>query len=161
MKNQYLSVLPLLFVSFTLSAQQSVLEPEESPFLEQFGEYTVFYSAVRSDSLPDEMARRHGLPARADAVLLNIAVRREGMNVPARVEARATNLAQQVRMIDMNRSEANDYVSYLGVVDIADQEVLDFHVEIQPEGAAEAFTLEFRGEFLPMPRAASGRSGVQ
>jgi hypothetical protein len=129
-----------------------IIGAAQSPFESQIGDYTVIYSAVPSDTLPEEMARRYGLPQRSDAVLLNVTVQREGMNVPARIEARATNLALQQREIEMLESVANDLVSYVGVVEIAEREVLDFELDILPEGAEQPLRFEFRQNFLPQPR---------
>ena len=51
----------------------------------------------------------------------------------------------------MHESVANDLVSYVGVVQIADREVLDFDLEVLPEGASRPIRLRFREEFLPHP----------
>jgi hypothetical protein len=149
MRKTWLKPLPLaafaLFFAPLLGAAQS-------PFESRIGDYTLLYSAVPSDTLPEEMARRYGLPQRSDAVLLNVTVQREGMNIRARIEARATNLALQQREIEMLESVANDLVSYVGVVEIADREVLDFELDILPEGAERPLRIEFRQNFLPQTR---------
>lgn len=115
----------------------------------QLDDYTVIYSAVRADTLPEETARRHGLPTHSNAALLNVTVQRGGMNVEAAIDASATNLARQHRMIEMRETVANDLVSYMGVVEIADREVLDFVIDIRPEGAERSYRIEFRETFLP------------
>jgi hypothetical protein len=138
-------LVPLLLLALAVQAQLTS---------EQFGAYTVHYGAVASDALPDEVAQRHGLPANSEAVLLNVTVQQDGANVPARIEARAVNLAQQTRDIEMYETVANDLVSYLGVVEIAEREVLDFQVDVLPQGASEPLRIEFREEFLPNPLGA-------
>lgn len=134
-----------------LSAQQTI---------EDFGEYRVIYGAVRSDALPEEVARRHGLPTNSDAVLLNVTVQRGGANVPATIEARAVNLAGQSRDVQMHETVANGLVSYIGVIEIAEREVLDFELSVVPEGAARAMRLEFREEFLPAPLGRGAESDI-
>lgn len=127
---------------------------QHGPYQTEFGDYTLIYSVVRSDSLPEEEARRHGLPSDPNAALLNVTVQRGGENVRARIEATATNLAEQRRTIDIYESMTNDFVSYIGVIDIADREVLDFTVDVLPEEAERPLRIEFRETFLPHPRDA-------
>lgn len=119
----------------------------------QAGEYRLIYSAVRSDAVPEAIARHHGLPAEAGSVLLNVTVQHRGRNVAAMIDARAINLAEQMREIEMHETYANDLVSYIGIVNIANREVVDFQLEILPEGATDPITLEFREEFVPIPGA--------
>lgn len=147
----------------SVSAQQSVSKSrsDPAPFSESFGDYSVLASAVPSSTLPEEARSAHGIPADSDAVLLNVTVRLRGENVRARINATATNLAGQEKEIDMNESVANGFVSYVGLVDIGDSEVLSFDVEVLPEGAQEAHAFEFRQAFAPVPRdGAEGDDGV-
>ncbi|MBN1237569.1 MAG: DUF4426 domain-containing protein [Gammaproteobacteria bacterium] len=123
-----------------------------SPHREIFGEYTLLYGAVPSATLPEEVRRRHDIPLGTDTVLLNVTVQRGGENVRAQIDATATNLAGQSRDVEMNETVANGLVSYVGIVDVAEQEVLDFELEVLPEGAAEPFGVEFREEFVPTAR---------
>lgn len=123
---------------------------DESPLREQFGDYTVIYSVVRSDALADEIARQHGVPSNREAALLNVTVQRSGANVPAQIDVEAVNLAQQTREIEMMATVANGFVSYVGVVDVSEREVVDFHLEILPEGAAAPIDFTFRESFFPV-----------
>ena len=140
-----------------VAAQSVAQSGSGGPYRAEIGEYTLIYSAVRSDALPAEMARRHGLPERANAVLVNVTVQRDGDNIPAQISAAATNLAQQRREIDIEESVANGFVSYIGVVDIANREVLDFEIQVLPEGASSPLEISFREEFLPQPRTPPAR----
>lgn len=113
------------------------------------GPYVLQSSATRSDVLPRESAAAHGLPWSSNAVILNLSVRRAGTTVPAQVEARATNLAEQVRDVEMHETRANDMVAYLGVIEIAPREVLTFDISVLPEGESEPIPMRYRSEFLP------------
>lgn len=139
----------LLTAAFGLCAP--TVFAQHGPYRRQLDDYTVIYSVVRSDTLPEETARRHRLPANTNAALLNVTVQRDGMNVEAAIDASATNLARQRREIDMHETVANNLVSYVGVVEIADREVLDFIVDLRPEGAEQSYRIEFRETFLPNP----------
>ena len=119
----------------------SSARPDGTPLREQFGEYTLIYSVVRSDALADDVARRHGVPSNADAALLNVTVQHRGANIPAEVNVRAVNLAQQSRDVEMIPTVASDLVSYLGVVEVEDL----------PYGATTPFTFTFRESFFPTP----------
>ncbi len=141
---------------FAAGAEHAAAQVGAGPHQTEVGDYTLIYSAVRSDALPDIMARRHGLPANSNAALLNLTVQRDGRNVRAEVRASATNLAQQTREIDMAESIESNFVSYIGVIEIADREVLDIELEVQPEGAASPIEVSFRQEFLPQPRSSEG-----
>lgn len=149
-KGVYTSTLFLAALCLWWPAGASAQE-DGTPYRERFGEYTLVYSVVRSDALVEAVARRHGLPTTPGALLLNVTVQHQGDNVPASIEARAVNLARQVRYIEMHETEANDLVSYIGIVEVADQEVLDFHLEVLPRGAEEPFRFAFRESALPVP----------
>lgn len=153
-RNGVLGVIAMLGV-VTLSGRGAL--GQHGPYQSEIGDYTVIYSVVRSDTLPVEEASRHGLPADPNAVLVNVTVQRGGENVTAQMNAIVTNLAEQQREIEMRESVANDLVSYIGVVEIADREVLDFTIDILPEGTDAPFRLEFRETFLPQPRDAAPR----
>ena len=110
-------------------------------------DYTLRASAVRSNLLPEATLREHGLAADDLAVLLNVTVMHEGRNVPAEVQARAINLAQQVEEVEMHATRANDLVSYTGISNTAPTEVLRFEIEVLPEGASDPIHVEFQESF--------------
>jgi hypothetical protein len=121
----------------------------------QFGEYTVFYTAVETDALPEAMLRKYRLPPPGtDAVLLNVAVQLAGKNVPADVEARVINLADETHRITMRETEANGMLAYLGVVHLDTPGVLTFELEIRPRGAAMPLRMTFQRNFMPVPETA-------
>jgi hypothetical protein len=131
---------------------------------ERFGEYTVYYSAVRADELPSEELRAYRLPANERTVLLNVAVTVDGKNVPARVEARMIDLAQQVRSIPMREDESNGEIAYLGVARIEDPEdTLTFELEISLPSVERPFRVRFRQSFesVPGPSTEASERGVE
>jgi hypothetical protein len=136
----------------------------EIPARQQFGEYTVYYTAVKTDALPESMLRKYRLPPpRADAVLLNVAVQLGGKNVPADVEARVTNLADETHRIRMRATEANNMFAYLGVVHLDAPGVLTFELEIRPRGAEMPLRVAFQRSFEPVPETTTdaGEHGVR
>jgi hypothetical protein len=134
------------------------------PAQQRFGDYTVYYTAVKADALPESMLRKYRLPPpSADAVLLNVAVQLAGKNVPADVAARVTNLADETHPISMRKTEANNMLAYLGVVHLDAPGVLTFDVEIRPRGAAMPLRVEFQRSFEPVPETTTeaGEHGVE
>ncbi len=139
--------------------------PAPPPAAQQrFGNYTVYYSAVRTNALPQSVLRRHGLPGPSrDEVLLNVSVKLKGQSVPADVHASAMNLAQERRSIPMRVAETGGMFAYIGTLHIPDeQEVLTFSVEVRPRGRQKPLDLSFRRSFVPVPatQTAAGRHGV-
>lgn len=116
----------------------------------RFGDYTVFYNALRVSELPDQVLSAHELPMAPDEVLLIVAVEQQGENVEADVAASATNLAEQIDEIPMRELVENEMVSYMGTTDLEYREVLDFRIEIVVAGADRPFLLEFRERFYPL-----------
>jgi hypothetical protein len=124
----------------------------EVPSQARFGDYTIYYSAVRASALPESMLRKYSLPPPSeDAILLNVAVQLAGTNVPAEIEARVTNLAEETHSVEMHPTEANAMVSYLGVVEISAPGVLTFDLEIRPRASLRPFHVEFRRSFEAAP----------
>jgi hypothetical protein len=144
-------------------AQAAALEPV--PVGKRFGDFTVFYSAVRTDTLPPNTLRAHRLPPPSKhTVLLDVAVKRDGQSVPAEVKASVVNLAQQIHRVKMRAAKTDAMFAYLGVVHIAEpQEVLTFEIQILPEGAEKPLELRFRKNFMPVPDTSTGagRHGVE
>lgn len=131
------------------TAQETGVEEFEPLLREQVGEYTILSSTTRSDALPAETAERHNLPQSDEAAILNVTVQREGRNVEADVNVRVTNLAQQIRDIEMRETRANDRVSYLGIIDLAPRETLTIDLEILPAGETEPIRLSYQRSFMP------------
>lgn len=127
------------------------------PFRRRIGDYTVFYNAVRTAQLPESVLQQNGLGRPSEhEVLLDVAVRKNGKTVPARIKARAMNLDYVVKHLKLRASKANGMISYLGTVHIATREVLRFHLRVHPMGARQSYTVEFRERFLPRGQASGG-----
>jgi hypothetical protein len=136
----------------------------EVPARQQFGEYTVYYTAVKTSALPESMLQKYRLPPPSvDAVLLNVAVQLAGKNVPADVDARVTNLADETHPIKMQETEANHMLAYLGIVRLDAPGVLTFDLEIRPRAAEMPLRVEFRRSFVPVPETGTeaGEHGVE
>jgi hypothetical protein len=146
-RNRLLATLLALVLLAPLSAAHALQAREVNG-------YTIHYSAVTTDLLSPEVARAHGITRSPERVLLNIAVRRQIPGQPvdepaaAQVSAEATNIAEQLRVVEMREVREPQTIYYLGEVTVADEEILQFTVEVQPEGETWTYTLEFEQQFF-------------
>lgn len=105
-------------------------------------------SVVSSLSIPDASAKAAGIQRAANVGILNVTVLRKGSQltetVPADVKAEAVDLAGARRLIRLNESRANGWVSYTGTFTFAPREVLDFHVSAQPAGGGQPLEMTYR-----------------
>ena len=122
-----------------------------------FGDYRVHYSAFNSTSIAPEVARSYGLTRSQYRGILNITVQRKEGDPPypasgADLRIQATNLADQTKQIAMQRIEEGDAIYYIGEFPVSDKEVLNFRVDIQPEGSSQTYDLRFRQQFFTSDR---------
>lgn len=121
-----------------------------------FGDYVVHYNAVPTDVIPPSVAREYGIRRSDDRGLLNIAVEKKvaggtSQSVPARIQVHAVNLAEQIKAVELRAAGSGGYTYYIGTFPVADREVIDFTVEIRPEGSDRELVLEFRSRFVATP----------
>lgn len=122
----------------------SIPSPEPPPSRQSFGEHTVYFSTVPSTDIPESVSREHDLPRGENKMLLIVAVERDGTNVEADVAARATNLAAQMTVIEMNPVIGNGEISYMGDFDVESRSIVDFEIVVNAATADEPFLIEFR-----------------
>ena len=90
-----LSFFAALGISLHASAESS----------KEFGDYTIHYTAFRSDTLQPEIAKAYNLTRRNNRVIINIAVIKKvagttGTPTSAKVEGQASNLTGQLKELD-------------------------------------------------------------
>ena len=117
------------------------------------GEYKIHYNAVPTHLLTPEVARAYGIQRSQNRAMLNVTVLRKGGEgqldtaITAKVGASATNLTGQRREIDMRLISEQEAHYYIGEVRVANEENLEFKVQVLPDGVAEPFELAFRQKF--------------
>jgi len=84
--------------------------------------------------------------------MINVSVIKEsdgttGTPVKADVTARATNLTGQSRDIDLREILDGDAIYYIGEMRVANQETINFQLEVQPQGASKTFQAKFSQTF--------------
>lgn len=118
-----------------------------------FGDYTVHYNAFNSDVLQPSMAEAYGIVRSKNRGMLTITILKNekgthGKPVRAAVTASASNLTGQFRTFNVREIEDGDSIYYLSVFHVAHEEMLDFVLQILPEGETKVFTVRFRQQFF-------------
>lgn len=115
--------------------------------------YTLRSSVAATASLPASSLADQGIEPAPHRALLNVVVLKSGQKprrtVPAEVEAHVRTLSGSRRAIEMKEVKANDRVSYVGVVDHAAREVLNFEIRARPEGTQKAIVLRYQDRMAP------------
>jgi hypothetical protein len=137
-----LSLVLGLFLSVAAHAEQSA----------DFGDFVVYYNAVRTDFFNPEVAKAYGITRSRHRALLTISVLRKRMGlaaqpVEARVEARGVNLSNQIKEIKVREIKEPGAVYYIAELPVTNGETIDFTITVQPEGGEER-TVTFRQEFV-------------
>lgn len=116
-----------LLLSLQVNAEQSVT----------FGDYVVHYNAFRSDSIPAEVARRHGIVRSNHRAVINITVMKRGEDgtttpIAAQVWGSATNLNNQLNTLHFFPVREQNAVYYLDQFRIDNNETLKFEIHVNP-----------------------------
>ena len=124
-----------------------------TPATKTFGEYTVHLNAFNSDTLQPNMAKAYNITRSKNRGLLTISVvknslSKNGKPVKAEVTAKATNLTGQLKNIQIREIDDGNSVYYLSEFHVADKEVLDFTIEVQPGDKSGPYTVQLRQQFF-------------
>lgn len=116
-----------------------------------FGEYRVHYNTINTSFLSAQVAREYGIQRSDRRAMLSLTVqRKEGektVPIKADIEAQATNLTGQLRQVSLRAVEDGEAIYYIGEFGIENEEVLNFQVDLKPQGASDAISLQFREQF--------------
>jgi hypothetical protein len=118
-----------------------------------FDRFELHHNAVRSDFIPAEVAVAQGISRSASRGLVNIAIlRRDDSGGKAPSEAVITltvfNLAGQSQAVRMRAVREPDALYYIGEFRIAGIDTYRFEAEIEPAGAARAYSLRWSQELF-------------
>ncbi len=119
----------------------------------QFGDYIVHYNTINTSFLSAQVAREYDIQRSNSRAMLNIAVQKktdkpQNQAVRAEIEVTATNLNGQQRQVAMRSVEDGEAVYYIGELGVENEEVLNFHVKVRPEGASRTLELQFSEQFF-------------
>ncbi|MEJ2393703.1 MAG: DUF4426 domain-containing protein [Candidatus Thiodiazotropha sp.] len=115
--------------------------------------YTIHHNAISSASLDPAIARQYSIQRSKYRGMLNVSVIKEkpgttGESVRAVVLAKATNIRGQMITIPMRQVTEGDAVYYIGEFRIADQETLNFELQVQPQGTSRFYNAKLTQQFF-------------
>jgi hypothetical protein len=115
--------------------------------------YTIHHNALTTDTLTPQVAKTYDIQRSKNRGLLNVSVIKEqegttGTPVKARIDASASNLTGQSRTIELREVIDGDAIYYLADFRVANQETLEFRLEVQPEGADTSYSAGFSQQFF-------------
>lgn len=116
------------------------------------GGYTIHHNALTTDNLPIQVANAYGIQRSKTRGLLNVSVLRDDLNGPgtpvrAEIIAVARTLYGQIRPMDMREVVEGEAIYYLADFPVAHREILNFDLEILPEGGRYPLRANMRQEF--------------
>ena len=116
------------------------------------GGYTIHHNALTTDSLPVQVATAYGIQRSKNRALLNVSVIRDddgGLGTPVHADIRAVarTLYGQIRSIEMREIVEDKAIYYIADFPVANREVLNFDLEVQPEGGRYPLRAHLRQAF--------------
>lgn len=126
-------------------------EPETATSRD-FGDYILYFNALRTDQLTPEVARQYNIVRSKNRVLLNVSMVRKveggtGVPVPGSVTAQAVNLNGQLKNLSVRQITEGEAVYYIGDVSVGSGETLVFTVDATPINETSRFSVRFVREF--------------
>lgn len=116
-----------------------------------YGEYTIHYNALSTDSLSPDVAKAYGIRRSKARGMINVAVRKKledgtEVPVPAKVRAESRNIHAQIDELELRQIKEEQSVYYIADFKVDDGETLRFKVDVTPEGSPLR-TVEFTQTF--------------
>ena len=118
----------------------------------RFGNYEVHFSAFNSTFLAPEIARAYQLERGPRQGLVNIAVRNvkdsdAGTAISAKLEGHRQNLLQQQSGLKFQEIREGSAIYYLAGFRFSNEEMLEFNINVQPDGSDRTRKVQFRQQF--------------
>ncbi|MFA7387878.1 MAG: DUF4426 domain-containing protein [Thiohalobacteraceae bacterium] len=140
---QLLCLAGLMVLALTARAESS----------QDFGEYVVHFNALTTDLLPPKVATEYNIRRSGSHAIVNVVVLRKvlgaaGQPVSAEVRGTTTNLTGVQRTLDLREIREPNAIYYIADFGVANEETLNFRIEVQPEGEKETFQVQFRQQFF-------------
>lgn len=139
----HLGLLTLLLFTCNVWAENSTSIPG----------YTIHHNAIPSASLDPAVAKQYRIQRSKYRGMLNVSVIKNvaettGKAVDAIVMAKATNIRGQLISIPMRRITEGEAIYFIGEFRIADQETLNFQLQVKPKGETRFYKAELSQQFF-------------
>lgn len=143
-----ISLLKLIMASVFIAACNLAMAGEPKVF----GEYTIHYNAFNTDTLQPAMAEAYNIVRSKNRGMITISVMKKDadmVNKPVRanITASASNLTGQFRKFTVREVDEGNSIYYLSEFHVAHEELLNFALQILPEGSTKPVSVEFRQKF--------------
>ncbi len=120
---------------------------------QDFGDYVVHFNALATDVLPPKVATEYNIKRSGNHAMLNVVVLRKvlgtsGKPVPATVTGMATTLSGTQRDFELREIREPNAIYYIADFGISNEEILNFHLKVRPEGEKDDFQVQFRQQFF-------------
>ena len=118
----------------------------------RFGDYEVYFSAFNSTFIAPEIARAYQLERGPKHGLVNIAIRNvkdseTGKAVTAQLDGQHKNLLQQSVSLKFQEVKEGSAIYYLAGFRFSNEELLEFSIDVKPEGSDTSYRVKFRQKF--------------
>ncbi|MES9970110.1 MAG: DUF4426 domain-containing protein [Candidatus Thiodiazotropha sp.] len=145
-----MTVTKYIFVFFSLCVLSTAGWAENSTAIPGF---TIHHNAIPSATLEPSVARQYGIQRSKYRGMLNVSVIKSvagttGESSEAVVLAKANNIRGQLISIPMRKIIEGDAIYYIGEFRIADQEKLNFELQVQPKGETRYYSAKLSQEFF-------------
>jgi hypothetical protein len=141
-----------IFLKYLLILLTAVPFMVQAERMQDFGDYVVHYNVIQTDTLDPQVTEAYGIKRSRYRVLINIVVQKKEMGVSVQphravVTSEVQNLIGQVIKIKMREVQESNAIYYLGELGVLDQDLLDFSVQVKPEGSDQKLSVKFRQKF--------------
>ena len=134
---RFMGVALLISLPFTSTAEN----------LTKFGDYVIHHTALPTDILLPEVARAYKIKRSKNRGMINLVVQHKGKAVRAKVTGTGSNLNGQLKHLQFNEIKDGDVIYYISNFRVTHKEVINFKIDVQPEGSSATHTVELRKEF--------------
>jgi hypothetical protein len=115
--------------------------------------YTIHHNAIPTATLDPAIAKQYRIQRSKYRGMLNVSVIKTvegttGTSTPAVILAKATNIRGQLISIPMRQVLEADAIYYIGEFRIADQETLNFDLQVQPQGETRFYKAKLSQQFF-------------
>jgi len=141
-------ILALLMLPVAFGTGSALAAPQSKTF----NDYTIHFNAFTSDTLQPNVAKAYKIKRSKNRALLTISVIKKslsptGMPVKAHITAKAINLTGQLKDLQIREIQEGPAIYYLSELRVADKEVLDITIQVQPEDKSGPYQLKLRQKF--------------
>lgn len=113
----------------------------------RFGDYVIHHNVLPTSLLLPEVARAYKIKRSEDQGMINIVVQHKGKGISAKVDGTGTNLNAQLKHLEFREIKDGDVIYYISTFRVTNKELINFKVNVQPDGSNTPHTVKFKKEF--------------